>query len=181
MKKIIRPLIRLFGRRNTALCNPQLAAEALLRTLPQSSGRLLVAGSAYGDNRYRGNVVADVEAFLPWIDHHARAVVSSSSPEQTARLVFPEWLRNADLSNRSLTHLEAAFRNAIDAWVPDLIGKNIAVVHCLECETEWRQINNEKRNQVRAANWSWWTSRWYCPEGHLLYEENHEMHLHIKR
>lgn len=181
MKKIIRPLVRLLARRNTERFSPQLAAAALLRTLPRSSGRLLVTGSAYGDDRYRGNVVADVEAFLPWIERHARAVVSSSSAEQAARLAFPDWLRNADLSNRSLTHLDAAFRNAIGAWVPDLVGKNIAVVQCLGCELEWHQIKEEKLNQLRGANWSWWTSRWYCPEGHLLYEEDHEMHLHIKR
>lgn len=148
--------------------------------LPRCSSSIVVVSPRYGEQHYRCEVVLDVALIIDWAEHHASAVWSSNRDEQAARLAIPFWLRGFDDSNARPSDIPKAFSDVLRPYVLDFVREDIAAITCLDCGCLVNDIVMTRKNERRAHTGSWWTDEWHCSNGHLLYREDHELHLHIR-
>jgi hypothetical protein len=95
-------------------------------------------------------------------------------------MALPIWLRGFDSSNLIPSEIPSAFSHVLRPYILDFIHNDIAAVTCVDCGCIINDIAMTRKNDRRVMTWSWWTDEWYCPEGHLLYRQDHELHLHVR-
>lgn len=172
---------KLFGREEPPSFDIEKVVGRYLLNLPPCSAKIVVASPKYGDQHYRCELIVDADGLLPWAEHHAQAVWSSDQEEQAARQALPVWLRGANLSDPALTYVPTYFVEVLRPYALNFINEGISEVFCPVCRQVVEDIVMKKLNERREGTWSWWTDEWYCPKGHLLYREDHELHLHLRR
>lgn len=156
------------------------AVGKYLLEMPRCTARVVVASPRYDDKHYYGEIIVDAEGLLPWSEHHATAAWSSRRDEQAARQALPIWLRGADRSDRTPTYPPEPFIAVLEPYTLDFIQKGIAEIICLECGGIPCDVTRNKSNERSAGrSWHWWTDDWRCEQGHLIYHEDHEMHLYF--
>ena len=79
------------------------------------------------------------------------------------------------------SYLPASFAEVIDAYVLNFIKDGISDIHCKECGRSTADIEPATRNHKVTGPWSEWTDAWRCQAGHLLYTEDHEIHILRRR
>lgn len=162
-----------FDRRN---CGPsvdlaKLGAE-LVTALPRCSAKVLVAGPSYEENKYfKGDVIADTAAFLPWaVERAGSGSLSSNKEYQAAIEILPAWLGSADLANASPTLVTPPFQAVLRDYAHILAAKHIAQVHCTECGHLVSAAIKQDLNSRNSWAFQWATKDWHCPSGHLLFQ-----------
>jgi hypothetical protein len=154
------------------------AVGKYLLTLSPCTAKVVVASPNYGDQHYRCEVIADAARLTPWAEHHAEAVWSLDNDEQAARKALPFWLRGANV-DVAPSYIPPLFVAVLRPYALDLINEGIAQVLCQECRRIVRDIAMKKLNESYAGSlWAQWTDEWHCPSGHLLYREDHDIHIH---
>lgn len=151
-----------------------------LLNLQKCSSKVVVISPKYGDRNYKCDVIVDADGLLPWAKHHAEAVWSGNQEEQAARLALPLWLQGADPKNQAPSYVPPYFISVLRPYTLDFINKGIAEIACPECNGIVADVKMKKLNEKREGTWSFWTDEWYCPKGHLLYREDHELHYHLR-
>lgn len=173
-------IIKKLFRRNV---EPEFDAEAerenLLLSLPRCTKHVVIVSPLYGEKHYDCEIIISAEDLFVWAECHAQSVRSSRNKEQIAREVLPVWLSRADLNNDAPSCVSGEMYNVLRPYVLDFIDKGQAVIYCPSCQSFLTEVQMEKRNDSRAAGWSYWTDVWICSCGHQLCHEEHEMHVHI--
>jgi hypothetical protein len=170
----------LFRRKSPAVFDIEKSVGRYLLQLPRCSSSILVVSPRYAEQHYRCEIVLDVELIVEWAEHHANAAWSSCQEEQAGRMALPIWLRGFDSSNLIPSEIPSAFSHVLRPYILDFIRNDIAAVTCVDCGYIVNDIAMTRKNDRRVLTWSWWTDEWHCPAGHLLYREDHELHLHLR-
>ena len=147
----------------------KLGAE-LLDKLPRCTARVVITGPSYGDKHFMGDVVADSRRLFSWARRHG--VIYSIDEKQAAREVLPAWLKGADRSNITPSHVTAPFREILRDYAEDFVKKKIAKVFCNECRAFIRDVTVDRVNQRNDGVFDWHTVMWHCPAGHVLRRED---------
>ena len=147
----------------------KLGAE-LLDKLPRCTARVVITGPSYGDKHFMGDVVADSRRLFSWARRHG--VIYSIDEKQAAREVLPAWLKGADRSNITPSHVTAPFRAILRDYAEDFVKKKIAKVFCNECRAFISDVTVDRINPRNDGVFDWHTVMWHCPAGHLLHRED---------
>ncbi len=167
-------LNRLFG--GGPLFDLDGETSKLLASLPPCSEHVIVASDRYSQ-KYRCEVQVPTSKLEPFVRHLTESTFGGSKESQVARKAMPRWLQAASLTDSKASYLPTAFVDILDAYVLNFIRDGIATVTCKECGCAITDIDEEAENRKVSGSWSEWTSRWHCPKGHLLYTEDHDVHI----
>jgi ssDNA-binding Zn-finger/Zn-ribbon topoisomerase 1 len=171
---------KLLGREGPTF-DIEKAVGRYLLTLPPCTAKVVIVSPKYGDKHYRCELIVDTDGLVPWAEHHAQSVWSSNKEEQAARKALPIWLRSANLNDPAPTYVSPHFVEVLQPYALDFINEGIVDVICPDCRRVVGDIVMKKLNERREDTWLWWTDEWYCPNDHLLYREDHELHFHLWR
>lgn len=171
---------RLLGRQEPPAFDLEKAVGNLLITLPRCTAQIVVAGPEYRDKHYFCDLYVDAVRLAPWAEHHAVAVWSSSTQEQAARVALPIWLRGADVTDPTPSVVPLSFVKVLRPYIEDFVDQGIVEIFCRQCQAVTLDLSVQRLDQSREGAWSWWTDKWQCPAGHLLYLEAHELHLQLR-
>ena len=181
-KKCAHVFNKVFKRHDPEDAIVERAVGQYLLTLPICTGKIVVVSPQYTKaEHYHCEIVADAAKLLPWAENHAKVCWSSGRREQAARVTLPLLLRMANLADPTPTYLPDEFSRVLEMCALGLINQGIAKVICLECNAVVADIQMRKFDESRMYLWSWWTSEWKCPAGHLLYHEKHTLKLACPR
>jgi hypothetical protein len=139
------------------LCSPEFRGEGFLGTL-------------------------EIEASLlpDWIGSRFDHIINLGPPYYPHQLAIEymlPWFRNADLNDESVTNLDQFQRRHLTDYALDFFIKKIARIYCPECKKYYSSIDQKTLNKRESGPWKYWTSEWYCSDGHLLHKYNHELHV----
>lgn len=151
-------------------------ADALLRRLQPCAPQIVVASPRYSGN-YRCEVIVETSRLAPFVEHLVSGTVGGNRKSKIARLAFPKWLRSQATTDTATSYLPAGFVDVISAYPLNFVMDGTASVYCPDCDDIVDKVNTSVRNRQQAGPWSEWTSGWCCPLGHLLYVEDHELHI----
>lgn len=151
-------------------------AQKLLVLLPLCAQYVVVASDRYF-GKYKCEVTVPAAQLVAFVSHLTQSTFGGSRESQVARVAMPKWLARASFNDGKTSYLSPAFVDVIDSYVLNFIKEDIADVYCKECGKTIGTIDSSTRNRIVTGPWSEWTDAWYCQSGHLLYTEDHEMHI----
>ncbi len=172
---------RLLKRKETPPFDLGKAADRCLLDLQSCTAKVVVMSPRYGDQHYQCEVIADTARLITWVEHHILTVSHLHPVEKAVTHALPVWLREADMNNTLPSHVTPQVVGVLRPWILDLVNQKIAEVVCPTCQQIVENITMKKLNERRDGTWSLWTSEWLCQYDHLLYREDHEIHLHRSR
>lgn len=155
-------------------------ATQLLAALPPCTEYVVVASDRYS-GKYRCEVTVRAKDIAPFVKRLAESTIGGSRDSQVARVAMPRWLKDASPNDGKTSYPSAAFAEITDVYVLNFIKDGIADVFCKECDRSIAEIEPATRNHKVTGPWSEWTDSWRCPAGHLLYTEDHEIHILRRR
>jgi len=129
---------------------------------------ILINGPVYADEGFVGSVIVEVTKMVDWMAKHADRVFSSDTAEQQAREYLPEWFRNADLSDESVTLLDKHQREVLQGDCLRFLWSDWAKVWCPTCKTLHSRIKEHDDGWVKTGRITLHFDDWHCPEGHLI-------------
>lgn len=146
--------------------------------LPRCSARVVIASPHYSGSHFACEITVGVEEVLQWAEGHARSTWSSDPEQQAAKKAMPLWFKNADLCFDEPSYLSSNMYKVIDHYVHNFTSKLSAQIICLECDSIVRDLKEEKYNEMSAYSRLIWTSEWHCENGHQMYYEEYDIHIH---
>ena len=152
----------------------------LLAALPPCTQYVVVASDKYS-GKYRCEVTVSATDIETFVKSLAESTFGGSRESQIARAAMPRWLKSASPNDGKTSYLPASFAEVIDAYVLNFIKDGISDIHCKECGRSTADIEPATRNHKVTGPWSEWTDAWRCQAGHLLYTEDHEIHILRRR
>jgi hypothetical protein len=168
---------KMFGATSQAPSfDPENEAAKLLAILPPCSQNVVVASDRYS-GKYRCEVSVPASHLMPFVEKLVSSTIGGSQESRVARIALPRWLRSASTDDGKSSYLPPQFVDILDVYVLNFIMNGVADIYCKDCGKKIDYINQNDRNQQGGGPWSEWTSSWRCPEGHLLYTEDHELHI----
>lgn len=155
-------------------------ATQLLSALPPCTQYVVVASDKYS-GKYKCEVTVNATDIAPFVKSLADSTFGGSRESQVARAAMPLWLSRASPNDGKTSYLPASFAEVTDAYVLNFIKDGIADIYCHECRKSIADIKSATRNRKVTGPWSEWTDAWRCQAGHLLYTEDHELHILRRR
>jgi len=161
---------------------PSVEQEVLatLAALPPCGGRVVIASPRYSGN-YRCEVTMPALKLAEFVEHLNSSTFGGNFQQRVARSALPKWLRCAEAVDRTTSYLPALFFDVVSSYVGNFVADGSASVYCPDCKKVIAGVVNQARNRQQSGPWSEWTVGWKCPAGHLLYTEDHEMHVLRRR
>ena len=156
------------------------AIAACIHDLPPCAPRVVIASPKYSGN-YRAEVIVDSKHLAEFVEHLNSATSGGNIESQVNRTAFPIWLKKANASGTNTSYIPLKFVAVIRDYVLNFVSEGTASVFCPDCQTVVERIDRKTRNDERTGPWSEWTEGWRCPSGHLLYTEDHEIHIQRRR
>ncbi len=137
---------------------------------------MLLRGPYYGDRGYLCSILVDASKMFDWLEHHAGACGTTVVKEEAAKNFLPDWVKNADLSDDTVTILDPHMRNVIKEYDLDFINKGWSKIWCPTCSAfSTSFVDNEHNRQKTGRMSSSWTSEWLCDHGHIL--QHNDQHI----
>jgi len=138
-----------------------------LLTLPRCTGRVLVVSRRYLDKRYNFELTVDTASLTVY----AKGVWTSYEQEQAARLTIPLWLRLGNLSDNTVTLAPKEFFDIWRAYHSIFYEIPGSKIHCHECGNAIDKVSMVNTHLAPTDIYDNWRYEWFCPQGHLLYQE----------
>jgi hypothetical protein len=136
---------------------------------------VLINGPAYCDAGFRGTVIAETSKLCDWMEHHEKNVFSSDQGEQAARMFLPNWFRDADTTDESVTFLDKQQRDVLQGHSLKFVWSDWCKVWCPDCGTFHGRIKEHDQGWVQTGRVTIQYDDLHCLEGHLLQkEQNYE-------
>jgi hypothetical protein len=156
--------------------NLEREVAELLATLPPCGARVVVASPRYSGN-YRCEVTVTALTLAPFVAKLSRSTFGGTRQSQIGRAVFPRWLSDAPREGSNTSYLPPLFVQQIASYVGNLVEDGSANVYCPDCRRFVDDVEMQSRNREVRGPWSEWTEGWRCPEGHILYTKDQEVHI----
>ncbi|MHB1400508.1 MAG: hypothetical protein ACYDAI_17060 [Trichloromonadaceae bacterium] len=168
------------GNKETVFDIEKAVGEYLLR-LPRCSKYVAVVSPKYGESYYTCEIIVAAEDLAHWAENHAQAVWSLNQEEQAARKTLPIWLRGADVDSKTTSYVPHFMYEVLRPYVLDFVENGTTNIYCFECQSFVENVQMNELNRQKMGDWSFWTEIWKCPNGHMLYQEAHELHIHHRK
>lgn len=132
---------------------------------------ILLCGPAYQDNGYFGSFILDASQIYEKVKRIDDNMSTSVEAEEQAKNHFPEWVRNADFEDESVTLLDEHQRGYLKAWLLDFISTESCEIWCPTCKCSSRTMTEKDEERNAKGESVEWSENWVCAEGHLLHFE----------
>lgn len=172
---------KIFSRQAESTFDLEKAVGHYLLTLPRCTGRVLVVSRRYLDKRYSFELTVDTASLTAWAEKHAKCAWSSNEQAQAARLTIPLWLRLADLSDNTVTLAPKEFFDIWRGYHCTFYEMPGSKVHCHECGHAIDEVTMTDTHLPPTDIFDNWRYEWFCPQGHLLYQEEIGRHASRRR
>ena len=133
---------------------------------------ILLRGPAYGEKTLRGSLMVEASQILNWAEHHAKNCWSTDEAEQAARQFLPEWLREADAVDDTITLLSAPLRNVVASYDEKFFGFTGTCLYCPDCTAIYGKVVVKISDERVEDSYEKWTREWLCPAGHIVRRED---------
>ena len=132
---------------------------------------ILLCGPAYQDDRYSGSFILDASQIYEKVKRIDENMSTSDEAEEQAKNFFPEWVKNADVKNESVTLLDVHQRSYLKPYLLDFIAMRSCEIWCPSCMSSSRSMIEKDREQRSEDKSVKWGEYWVCAVGHLLHFE----------
>ena len=132
---------------------------------------ILLSGPAYQDEGYLGSFLIDATQIYEKVKRIDENMRTSVEAEEQAKNHFPEWVRNADLEDETVTLLDGHQRGYLKTWLLDFIAMESCEIWCPTCQSSSRKMIEKDMEQGSECESTEWSEHWVCAEGHLLHFE----------
>ena len=140
---------------------------------------ILLCGPAYQDDGYLGSFILDASQIYEKVKRIDENMSTSVEAEEQAKNHFPEWVRNADLEDETVTLLDEHQRGYLKSWLLDFIAMESCGIWCPTCQSISRKIIEKDREQRSEGESAEWSEHWVCADGHLLHFEKKQMRFFL--
>lgn len=151
-----------------------------LQVLPPCAASVVIASPKYSGN-YRAEVTVAAHSLADFVEHLNKATSGGTRASEVGRTAFLHWLRKAPATGTTTSYISNPFFEVIGSYVLNFVSNGTATVYCPQCRSAVGNVNRKTRNAEHTGPWSEWTESWRCPNGHLLYTEDHEVHILRRR
>ena len=131
---------------------------------------ILVNGPAYQDEGYVGSVIVESSKLVNWMTHHAENVFTTVVAQQQAMEYLPQWLRNADASDETITLLDTQQRKVLDGHCLKFLWSDWGKIWCPSCQSTHPRIKEHDDGWAQTGKLTIRFDDWHCPEGHLIFK-----------
>ena len=173
-------LRKILGGKSSPTFYLDAQARQLLAVLPACTQYVVAASDRYS-GEYRCEVTVAAMDIAPFVSRLSKSTFGGSRESQVARAAMPQWLELASHTDGNTSYLPLAFAKVIDSYILNFIKEGIADIYCKECQERIGPFQSTTRNLRVTGPWSEWTDAWHCEHGHLLYTEDHELHILRRR
>ncbi len=138
---------------------------------------ILLRGPFYRDTDYNCSILVDATQMYDWAVKHAKNVGHSDEQEEAAKDFFPEWVKNADPNDETVTLLDRSMQRALRNWDLDFVIFGWTRIWCPECQgfTEtFERAQQEFQVTQDARKCISYLPEWNCEHGHILRKESDE-------
>ena len=132
---------------------------------------ILINGPAYRDTGFRGTFIAEIFKMCDWMEHHAMNVFTSDQAEQAALEFLPQWFRDADIADESVTFLDKKQREVLQGHNLKFVWSDWCKIWCPDCGKFHGRIKEHDQGWVESQRVTIRYDDLHCPEGHLLQKE----------
>ena len=138
---------------------------------------ILLSGPAYRTPDQDCSVLLDASKVFDWAVKNSSQVGYSVEAKEAAKNFFPEWVRNADVEDETVTLLDPWMHQALKDWDLDLVVFGWAKVWCSACRNFTGVFGKAQDEFQRTQNKLMCLSYlpdWKCEEGHMVKQESTE-------
>jgi len=139
---------------------------------------ILLSGPAYRTPDQDCSVLLDVSKVYDWAVKNSRQIGYSVETKEAAKNFFPEWVKNADVEDKTVTLLDSSMHKALKDWDLDLVIFGWAKVWCPTCKTctdVFEKVQEKFQETKSKLQCLPYLPEWRCKRGHLLKRENEEL------
>lgn len=143
----------------------------------QCSKWILLCGPFYRDADYNCSILVDATKMYDWAVKNSSGVGYSDERKELAKNYFPEWVRDLNPHDETVTLLDKSMQRALRDWDLDFIMFGWAKVWCRGCRSftgifdraqdEFKKTKNKLKCLSHLPDWK-------CEEGHILKNESNE-------
>jgi len=138
---------------------------------------ILLDGEVYGEHKFQGNFLVDVEKIVLWSKKQAEQTWVNQENIERAKNYFAEWISKADLGNETPTLLDTHQREFLKSHISTFIDMKCFKTYCPSCATFYEEVVEGPKKKSGAGKIIGWTDEYLCPEGHSLYSQEEEIRL----
>jgi len=172
---------KLFGKKPEPELDLEKAVGKYLLNLPRCHKNIVIVSPEYDKTHHTCEIIMSAETLLPWAEQHADAVWSTDQEVQAARNALPIWLRGFDTSTNTTSYVPHFIYKVLEPYILKFVNDGTAKIFCLECQSYITDVHMDKLDEKNIGGYSQWKDVWKCPQGHMLYQEEHEMHISTRR
>ena len=132
---------------------------------------VLIRGPAYGDKGFRGSLLVDASQLLGWAEKNAEGCWSTDEANQQARIFLPEWLREADVNDESVTLLDKNMHGVAKLYDQNFLAYSHTRMYCPDCNALHGEVVISSSDIHQNENLV--QDEWSCPVGHIVYNQKH--------
>ena len=136
---------------------------------------ILLCGPAYQDGGHFGSFILDASQIYEKVKRIDENMSTSDEAEEQAKNFFPEWVKNANLEDETVTLLDEHQRGYLKSWLLDFIAMESCGIWCPTCKSSSRTMVEKDREQTSEGESVEWSEHWVCSEGHLLHFEEKQV------
>ena len=134
---------------------------------------ILVNGPTYQDEGYVGSVIVESSKLVNWMTHHAENVFTTVVAEQQAMEYRPQWLRDADASDETITLLDIQQRKVLDGHCLKFLWSDWGKIWCTTCKATHVRVKEHDEGWALTGKMTVRFGDWHCPKNHLIYKHTH--------
>ncbi len=138
---------------------------------------ILVSGPFYRDTDYNCSILVDATQMYDWAVKNTTSVGYSDERTEAAKDFFPEWVKEADSEDETVTLLDESMHDALKDWDIDFITFGWAKVWCPECKNftgVFEKVQDEFQRTQDKLKCISFLPEWNCELGHVLRKESDE-------
>ena len=140
---------------------------------------ILLCGPAYQDEGYLGSFILDASKIYEKVKRIDENMSTPVEAKEQAKKFFPEWVRNANLEDETVTLLDEHQRGYLNSWLLDFIAMESCEIWCSNCKSSSRTMIEKDREQSSEGESAEWSEHWVCAEGHLLHFEEKQIRFFL--
>lgn len=129
---------------------------------------ILLCGPAYQDDGYFGTFILDATQIYEKLKRIDENMSVSVEAEEQAKHFLPQWIRDANLQDETVTFLDYHQQNHLKPWLLDFISIESCEIWCPTCKSSNRKMIENDGNHSTEGLTTKWVAHWVCTSGHDL-------------
>jgi hypothetical protein len=138
---------------------------------------ILLRGPFYRDTDYNCSILVDTTMMHDWAVKNTTSVGYSDEQKEIAKDFLPEWFKEVDSEDETVTLLDESMHDVLKDWDLDFITFGWAKVWCPGCKSftgVFQKVQDEFQSTHDKLKCISFLPEWNCEEGHALRVESNE-------